>query len=148
MGWKRTLPKAASEVAERYACGVEPLTVVYDADCGVCQASVDWARKRDHRGRLRFVGNDATLPEGVSLEETERTVVVTDGARKWTRGAAMARVLRELGGWSIVGRALRMPGIAWLADRGYDRFARHRHRVSAALGLSSCPVPRDPPAPR
>ena len=32
------------------------------------------------------------------------------------------------------------------ADRGYDRFARNRHRISAALGLDSCPAPRDPPA--
>ena len=126
---------------------MEPLIVVYDADCGVCQATVDWARKRDRRHRLRFVGNTGTLPAGVSPQETERTVVVLEGGHKWTRGAAMARVLRELRGWAILGRALRIPGIAWLADQGYDRFARHRHRVSSALGLSSCPVPRDPPTP-
>jgi len=126
---------------------MEPLIVVYDADCGVCQASVGWLRNRDRRKRLRFVGNTEPLPTGVSPEETERTVVVLEGARKWTRGAATARLLRELRGWSLLGRALQVPGIAWLADRGYDRFARHRHRVSAALGLSSCPVRRDPPAP-
>jgi len=124
---------------------MEPLLVVYDADCGVCQASVEWLRKRDRRGRLRFVGNDGELPAGISREETEHTVVVIEGARKLTRGAAMSRLLRELLGWALLGHALRLPGIAWIADRGYDRFARNRHRISAALGLASCRAPRDPP---
>jgi predicted DCC family thiol-disulfide oxidoreductase YuxK len=124
---------------------MEPILVVYDADCGVCQASVEWLRRRDLRGRLRFVPNDGELPAGVSPAETEHTVVVLEGERRWTRGAAMARLLRELRGWAILGHALRLPGIAWLADRGYDRFARNRHRVSQALGLSSCSVERRPP---
>jgi predicted DCC family thiol-disulfide oxidoreductase YuxK len=120
------------------------LLVVYDADCGVCQASVGWARARDRGGRLRFMPNDAELPESVSLAETEHTVVVLDGARKWTRGGAVARVLRELpAGWSALGWVLRLPGLRWLADRGYDRFARNRHRISAALGMRSCAVPRE-----
>ncbi len=96
----------------RYLPGMEPLLVVYDADCGVCQASVEWLRKRDRRGRLRFVGNDGEIPAGISREETEHTVVVIEGARKLTRGAAMARLLRELRGWALLGHALRLPGSA------------------------------------
>lgn len=121
---------------------MDPILVVYDADCGVCQASVAWARRRDARGRLRFVANDGELPEGVSLEETEHTVVVLDGRRKWTRAGATARVLRELPFWRVAGWVLRIPGLRWIADRAYDRFARNRHRVSAALGLRSCAVPQ------
>ncbi len=124
-----------------------PLVVVYDADCGVCQASVAWLRKRDRDGRLRFVPNDGQLPAGVSREETEHTVVVLQNGRKWIRAGATARVLGELRGWSMLGRVLRLPGLAWLADRAYDRFARNRHRFSAALGLRTCAVPRDRPRP-
>ncbi len=119
------------------------MIVVYDADCGVCQASVAWLRKRDRRGRFQFVGNDAAgLPAGVSLEETEHTIVVLDGARKYVRGEAVARLLRELRGWSLLGAVLRVPGIKQLANFGYDRFARNRHRISAALGMRACEVPR------
>jgi predicted DCC family thiol-disulfide oxidoreductase YuxK len=124
---------------------LEPLLVVYDADCGVCQASIDWLRQRDRRALFHFVGNDGELPAGVSREETEHTVVVVEGARKWVRSAAVARLLTELRGWNVVGRLLRLPGIARLADRGYDKFARNRHRISAALGMTSCPAPRRPP---
>ncbi|HEX9579358.1 MAG TPA: DUF393 domain-containing protein [Myxococcales bacterium] len=118
------------------------MIVVYDADCGVCQASVAWARARDRRGVFQFVGNDAAeLPAGVSLEETEHTMVVLDGARKFTRGEAVARILRELRGWSVAGALLRIPGIRQLANWGYDRFAKNRHRVSAALGMRACAIP-------
>jgi predicted DCC family thiol-disulfide oxidoreductase YuxK len=121
---------------------VVAIQIVYDADCGVCQASVAWVRRRDRRGAFEFIGNDApALPDGVSPEETEHTMVVLDGARKLTRGEAVARVLRELGGWSVAGTLLRAPGLRQLANWGYDRFARNRHRISAALGMRSCAVP-------
>jgi predicted DCC family thiol-disulfide oxidoreductase YuxK len=116
--------------------------VVYDADCGVCQASVSWARKRDRKGVLQFLGNDAAeLPAGVSREETRHTMVVLDGGQKLVRSQATARILRELGPWAVAGAILRAPGIRRLADWGYDRFAENRHRVSAALGMRVCAVP-------
>jgi predicted DCC family thiol-disulfide oxidoreductase YuxK len=119
-----------------------PMIVVYDADCGVCQASVAWVRKRDRRGIFQFVGNDAAdLPPGVSREETEHTVIVLDRGRKLVRAEAVARILREFRGWSAIGALLRAPGVRRLASWGYDRFARHRHRVSAALGMRACAMP-------
>jgi predicted DCC family thiol-disulfide oxidoreductase YuxK len=114
------------------------LTVVYDADCGVCQATVAWLRRR---GSFDFVGNDADpLPAGVDRAETEHTVVVLDGPRKLVRAQAVSRLLRELRGWSVLGNLMRAPGVRRLADFGYDQFARRRHRVSAALGMTVCDV--------
>ena len=118
------------------------LLVVYDADCGVCQASVAWVRRRDRGGRVQFLGNDAPeLPAAVSRDETEHTLVVLEGGRKWVRAAAVARVLRELRGWPVLAALLRVPGLRQLADLGYDSFARRRHRISAALGMRACAVP-------
>lgn len=123
------------------------LSVVYDQDCGVCSATVEWLRARD--GSVRFVGNLAeVLPPGVPREETGETVFVVDDAsgRVWRRAGAIARLLRGIPGgsalgWRILGALLVLPGLAWLADRGYVAFARRRHRVSAALGLRACKVP-------
>ena len=108
----------------------------------MCQASVAWVRKRDRRGTFQFVGNDAAdLPPDVSREETEHTMVVLDRGRKLVRAEGVAHVLRELRGWSAIGALLRAPGIRSLANWGYDKFARNRHRVSAALGMRACAIP-------
>lgn len=118
------------------------IVVVYDADCGVCQASVAWIKTRDRMSAFEFVGNDvAQLPAAVSREETEHTMVVLDGGRKLTRADGVARILRELRGWSTAGAVLRLPGIRALGNLGYDAFAKRRHRISAALGLRACAVP-------
>jgi predicted DCC family thiol-disulfide oxidoreductase YuxK len=118
------------------------MVVVYDADCGVCQASVAWLKERDRRGVFELVGNDGPdLPPGVSHEETKHTVIVLDGARKLVRAEAVARILAELPGWAAAGAALRAPGIRGVANWAYDRFARNRHRVSAALGMRACAMP-------
>lgn len=134
-------PKHAA--AEQPKIPAAPLEIVFDADCGVCQASVDWLRQRDPCGRFRFIGNDAPeLPAGVAREETEHTVIVLDGQRKLVRAEAVARLLCEIKSWRALGRLLRVPGVLQIANFGYDRFARHRHRISATLGLRACAIPR------
>ena len=117
------------------------MRIVYDADCGICQASVAWIQKRDRRGVFEFIGNDGELPAGVSREETEHTLVVLEGARKFVRGEGVARILRELRGWSMLGAALELPAVRQLANLGYDAFASRRHRISAALGMRACALP-------
>jgi predicted DCC family thiol-disulfide oxidoreductase YuxK len=118
------------------------MVVVYDADCGVCQAAVAWVKKRDRRRVFEFLGNDpAELPPGISREETEHTMIVLDGARKLVRAEGVARILRELPGWKPAAVILDAPGIRRVASWAYDRFAQNRHRLSAALGMRSCTIP-------
>ena len=139
----RTAAPLAGPPGGRYSLS---MVVVYDADCGVCQASVAWVRRRDRRAAVQFVGNDVPeLPAGVSREETEHTIVVLDGGRKLTRADGVSRILRELRGWSALGAVLRVPGLRQLGNLGYDAFARRRHKVSAALGLDACKVNSGPP---
>jgi predicted DCC family thiol-disulfide oxidoreductase YuxK len=117
------------------------ISVIYDADCGVCQATVAWLQRRDRRGVLQFIGNDAAeLPAGVSREETEHTLVVLDGPRKLVRADGVSYLLLHLRGWSLLGGALRAPGLRQLANWGYGRFAANRHRISAALGMRACAI--------
>ncbi|MBS2025665.1 MAG: DUF393 domain-containing protein [Deltaproteobacteria bacterium] len=117
------------------------ITVVYDEDCGVCGATVEWIRRRDARGTFRFVGNQSGLPEGVTAGETQETVVVLTAREHLVRARAVSRILRELGfGWRVLGWLMRVPGVSWLADFGYRQFAKRRHLVSARLGLAVCKV--------
>src|SRR2546427_1248657 len=88
---------------------LRPMIVVYDADCGVCQASVAWVKERDRRGVFEFVGNDSALPPGVSREETEHTKIVLDGGRQVVPAQGGARIPSELRGWAPIGALLRAP---------------------------------------
>jgi predicted DCC family thiol-disulfide oxidoreductase YuxK len=124
------------------------LTVVYDQDCGVCSATAAWLVERDVS--IKLVGNGAaTLPSGVAREETGETVFVVDESTgaQWKRAEAIAKLLRGLPGWRafgyrLLGLLMSLPGVRWLARIGYDNFARRRHRVSAALGMGVCKVPK------
>jgi len=114
---------------------VRALTVVFDEGCGVCQACVAWLKRRDRAGALRFLGNQAeTLPAGVPREQTGETIFVVDEStgRARTRADGVAWILRTL------------PGSRQLANAAYRLFARHRHQVSAALGMNRCAVPEKP----
>jgi predicted DCC family thiol-disulfide oxidoreductase YuxK len=123
-----------------------PLLVIYDGDCGVCQATVDWFGRRDLRGQLSFQSNAEPLPPEVKQEQTTHTVFAIDrsSGRQWVRAAALARMLAALPGWAVLGFLLRVPPISWFADLGYRLFARNRHRVSHALGLRACSISHRP----
>jgi len=125
------------------------LTVVFDQDCGVCQASIAWLRRRDPGGELRFIGNDSPeLPKGVPRDQTNETLFVVEEAsgRIRTRADGIAWLLRTRPGfaalgWKLLGVLMVVPGIRLLSNFAYRIFAKHRHRVSAALGLNACAVP-------
>lgn len=133
----------------RLVQGAPSLTVIYDADCGICFQLCRVLRRLDLRRRLRFVGNDerAAIPEGISAELLEQTLVVIDSRqRALVRERGVAEIAHALPLWGLgAGVLLRVPGVAFIARRAYEAFARHRHGISARLGLGSCGVAAERP---
>jgi predicted DCC family thiol-disulfide oxidoreductase YuxK len=127
-------------------------TVVYDADCGVCWATVRVAARMDAHRRLLWIpsADTAALPAGIDPSILDRTIVVVDPAtgRQWTRADGFAEIFRALPLGGLWSWPLRLPGIRQLANRGYDLFARNRTRVSAFFGMTACGVPGGPRAAR
>lgn len=121
--------------------------VHYDNSCGVCHLLARLLRRLDHLGHLTLRGNDDPdlLPPGVTAEEVQRTIIVTDpsGARVFRRGEAIRQILRALPYGIYLARWLEMPGLRSLLDLAYDAFAERRHRVSQALGFAACGLPQD-----
>lgn len=120
------------------------LIVVFDGDCGVCQALAQALADRDHHHRLRFTAYqradlDALSP-GLTREMAARSVyaVAPDGSR-WHGARAVAEMARQLPGvWGVIGRIGALPPVSLLAEPFYQLVARNRMRISRWFGLTQC----------
>ncbi len=145
------------------------LTVVYDADCGLCLFVARVLKRLDGYERLTFQGNDALtsseqagegaaaellrrdatdslvhapFPAEVSAELVERTVVVvSEEGRVFTRGAAVSTIVGGLPFGTIPALVMRLPGAAPLLDALYDFVAGRRLGIGEQLGFGACGVP-------
>lgn len=131
--------------------GHKSLLVIYDGDCGICNALRLWAERRDSAGHLQFVPNqtadlDALAP-GLTQAETERAVIAVRADGRRYRGArAVFELLRRVPGfWGIVGRIGALPPLSLLAEPAYRIVAHHRARISRWLGLTECRIPESKP---
>ncbi|HVZ32435.1 MAG TPA: DCC1-like thiol-disulfide oxidoreductase family protein [Polyangiaceae bacterium] len=147
------IPLSAADwswVRQRIGRPRKPLTLIFDADCGVCFSICRVLQRWDVFERLHFVGNDEhnQIPSDLSDELLDQTLVVlTPEGQTLTRERAVSATLSALPFAGVgMGLFLRLPGISWLARRGYDGFAKRRHIVSAWLGLGACGVARPEPA--
>lgn len=119
-------------------------TIYFDASCGICFQTARVLARLDRFGKLRFVPNTdvGRLPEGVTPEVVEKTIVVADpDGRLRYRSDAFAAIFRSIpmGFLVFVPLALLRP----LSDRVYDAVARNRQRISVALGLAACGLPTE-----
>jgi predicted DCC family thiol-disulfide oxidoreductase YuxK len=118
------------------------LKLLFDGQCPFCRREVAWLKRRDHGGKLAvedisMPGFDATR-YGLTQREVEGVMhgIFPDG-RIVTRVATFRAAYRLVGlGWLIAPTA--WPGLCWVADKGYDWFARHRVRIGSWFGGPKC----------
>jgi predicted DCC family thiol-disulfide oxidoreductase YuxK len=152
------VPAATWERASR-PNAARRLSVIYDADCGVCLWLARLLKRFDLRGHVTFQGNDdleglntrdakgelrrISLPKEITSEMVLETVVVVDAAGNvFTRGRAVAAVIAALPLGLPVSWLLRVPGIAQLLDLFYDLVATRRQRISVLMGKEACGLPQ------
>lgn len=144
----RLSPRDWTWIARRFVASTPGLTVIYDADCGVCFQICRVLSRLDGRRMLRFVGNDQRedIPSDVDDALLDQTVVVIGPrGQRWTHERALSAIMSALPLYGLgFGWPLRLPGIAALARAAYTAFASRRHDVSAYLGLGVCGVGRGP----
>jgi predicted DCC family thiol-disulfide oxidoreductase YuxK len=125
------------------------VTVIFDADCGICLWTCRLLKRLDPWHCLSFVGNDETarLPEGLDPKLCETTVVVVDAAgRFFLEEKALARVLRALPFGIVLGWWLYVPGLSLLGRALYRPVASNRIALSVFFGMGACGVTRAPAA--
>lgn len=121
--------------------------LLYDGECGLCDAAVEFVWKRDRKRTFCFAplqGLTAApfLQLGVLDGAMQDSVILVEGFRSphpriYLRSQAVWRVCWHLGGfWTIPGCLKFLPG--WLFDWGYNIVARMRHRL---FGPATCRLP-------
>lgn len=111
--------------------------VVYDGDCGICEASANWITS--HVRGVRVVSHRAH-----GLEQIDSVWFVTSSGR--LEGArAVAAILRCARGrfFRAVGVVIDLPVIRIVAAVVYRMVARNRRRLSRLFGLKACGIPTD-----
>jgi predicted DCC family thiol-disulfide oxidoreductase YuxK len=115
--------------------GAERVLVLWDGDCGFCGRCVEWAKRRDGRGRLLFVPYQRVPdpPLGDALRsDCARAMQAIDTGGVLRRGGRGAVFCLEQLGWTWA-RPLRWPPLLWLTDLGYWLVARNRRLLSRLL---------------
>ncbi|MCX6920458.1 MAG: DCC1-like thiol-disulfide oxidoreductase family protein [Verrucomicrobia bacterium] len=110
----------------------DPLIVLIDGDCALCDATAVWFARRNSAHRLIFATNTGVVARvaGEPPGGDQGSVVVWFGSRRLTRSSAALEMIKALGGaWSLlamVGKAIPRG----LRDRIYDEVARRRRRLN------------------
>ncbi|HET9917449.1 MAG TPA: DCC1-like thiol-disulfide oxidoreductase family protein [Candidatus Binatia bacterium] len=122
-----------------------PITVFYDGHCGLCHGLVRFLIARDPTGEkfdfapLQGGYCAATIPQAQRQRLPDSVVVRTDGGQLLVKSAAVAYVLKRIGGaWRAFGMGLGVLPTS-IIDFGYDCVARMRRRLFSSPA-STCPL--------
>lgn len=123
--------------------------LLYDGACPLCRREAAFLRRRNAGGALAF--EDISAPDfnpAVYHLTCEQLSGVIHGVYPDGRVICKMSVFREayrVIGWGWLLAPTGWPGLRWLADRGYEWFARHRLAIGRWLGrdceTNSCHAP-------
>lgn len=123
---------------------LENPVLLFDGVCNLCNASVQWILKRDHKAQFRFAalqsefGQQILQKHGLKQEHFD-TVVLSVGDQIFLRSDAPLEIVRRLGGfWKLfyLFKVLPRP----LRDALYNFVARNRYRWFGQT--AECMLPR------
>ena len=123
--------------------------ILYDGECPLCRREARFLQGRDRHGRLAF--EDITAPgfdPALYHSTKDKLMGVIHGVFPDGRIVRKVEVFREayraIGlGWLLAPTG--WPGLRWLADRGYEWFARNRIGIGRLFGRKcnseTCAIP-------
>ncbi|MEM8649401.1 MAG: DUF393 domain-containing protein [Pseudomonadota bacterium] len=110
------------------------LKVFYDGGCPLCESEISFYKKRSGAEQVDWVDvsntNEEYVHPGLSRAEAlARFHVVTKEGEVLSGGRAFAGLWRSISVFKPFGWIFRIKPLAWLLDRLYDYFLRHRPRL-------------------
>ena len=123
--------------------------LLYDGGCPLCRREAGFLQKRNRHGHLAFEDIAAPGFDPAAYHTTRDVLmgvihgVFPDG-RMVSKMEVFRQAYRAIGlGWLLAPTG--WPGLRWLADQGYELFARHRLTIGGWLGREcgggTCAVP-------
>ena len=108
---------------------INEATLIYDGDCRLCQASVNWLRLKLDIAAAPF--QSASLERfGLTREECAKEVIVHTGSATYRGAAAVAYLMRARGNRSV---SLLVTASGPLGRAGYHWVATHRNSAPIKL---------------
>ncbi|HMT91234.1 MAG TPA: DCC1-like thiol-disulfide oxidoreductase family protein, partial [Dermatophilaceae bacterium] len=107
--------------------------LLYDGDCGFCEASLKRLRSAVPRLGPAMPASEVDVERwNLTARDIEQRIYwIEPGGRAVGGAAAFGVALRQAGGvGALVGGFLALPGVRSLAEKVYGGVARHRHRLS------------------
>jgi predicted DCC family thiol-disulfide oxidoreductase YuxK len=115
-----------------------PLEFLYDGQCRICMFDVVRLRRADNAGRLRFIDVSAPGFDAAVYGRTVDDLLARIHARRADgvvlEGPEVFRLALAAVGYGWLVAPTRWPGLAWITERGYRWFARHRVELSHRFG--------------
>ena len=129
------------------------LVVMFDRDCGLCQATARRLSRWDRHSRLELLSlQDALTADRPLVATTARNrpvlaelhVLDERTGRVDAGGDAALAIAAVLPGGRLVGPLRRVAPVRWVVRVAYGLVARNRHRIGRQLRLEgpACDVPR------
>ena len=118
------------------------LTVLYDADCGICTHTARLLARLDTRRRLRLVAlQEANLPGQPPVEVLSEALHVADTDGRWfVGGRAMVEITRRIPALRPISLYARLPLADLVFETIYRAIATNRQQISRLFGLKTCQV--------
>ncbi|MFM6973771.1 MAG: thiol-disulfide oxidoreductase DCC family protein [Agromyces sp.] len=107
-------------------------TMIYDGDCGLCNASREWAERTLSQPPEFVTSQSITAGEyGVSADELSKRVwlITSNGVFGGHDAIAMMFIAQPQRGWRFAGHLMLTPPICWIGRLTYLIVARNRHRI-------------------
>lgn len=120
------------------------IEVFFDGGCPLCLREINFLKRRDRHGKIKFTDIDAPSfrPEicGKTYDELMARIYgrLPDGT--WITGVEVFRRLYSAVGFGPLVMLTRLPVISQIMDLGYHVFAKNRLRLTGRCTAQSCSV--------
>lgn len=116
-------------------------TLVFDGDCGFCTSAANFAAAKSRIGLQVVPWQRADLKAfGLTESQASAKVQLHLEGQNFAGHECFAKLIELQGGWlnRLVGRAITIVPLSWLAALGYHLIARFRHRLPG--GTPACKI--------